>query len=88
MGDPLDPPHDTGLRDWDGQVELRVRAGTLVVVEQCTWHAVRQQLDDTPRIWICCTFCSRDAPRCGWFDERLMHARVDDPLLQSVLPRP
>lgn len=88
MGDPLDPPHDTSLRDWDGQVELRVRAGTLVVVEQCTWHAVRQQLDDAPRIWICCTFCSRDAPRCGWFDERLMHARVEDPLLQSVLPRP
>jgi hypothetical protein len=87
IGEPLDPPHDTGLRDWEGQVELRVRRGTLVAVEQCTWHAVRQQLCEGPRIWICCTFAASEAPRCGWFDQRLLHYQSDNPLLQSVLPR-
>lgn len=87
VGDPLDPPYDTGLRDWDGQVELPLRRGSLIAIEQCTWHAVRQQLCEGPRIWICCTFAAREAPRCGWFDQRLLSYRSDDPLLQSVLPR-
>lgn len=87
VGDPLDPPYDTGLQTWDGQVVLDVPRGTLVVVEQCTWHAVRQQLDDEPRIWICCTFASADAPRCGWFDARLARHQTENALLRSVLPR-
>lgn len=87
VGDPLDPPYDTGLRDWDGQVELELPRGTLIAIDQCTWHAVRQQLSEGPRIWICCTFASHGAPRCGWFDERLLDYESDDPVLQSVLPR-
>lgn len=88
IGEPLDPPHDTSLENWEGQVELKVPRGSLVAIEQCTWHAVRKQLGEGPRIWICCTFVAQGAPRCGWFDERLLHYQSDDPLLQSVLPRP
>ena len=87
VGDPLDPPYDTSLESWEGMVELNVKRGSLVAVEQGTWHAVRRQLNDEKRIWICCTFCSADAPRCGWFDERLAQYETDDPLLRSVLPK-
>lgn len=86
VGDPVDPPHDRGEENWAGQVELGVKRGTLVAIEQCTWHAVRKQLADGPRIWICMTFSARDTPRCGWFDDRLLTHQTDDPLLRSVLP--
>ena len=87
IGEPLDPHYDPDLESWEGMVELNVKRGTLVAVDQCTWHAVRRQLDDEPRIWIGCTFCSAEAPRCGWFDERLTTYETSDPLLRSVLPR-
>lgn len=86
-GEPLEPPQDTSLEDWEGQIELEVPRGTLVAIEQCTWHAVRRQRSEGPRIWICCTFAAHDALRSGWFDERLVGYEAGDPLLDSVLPR-
>lgn len=87
IGTPLDPPYDTSAENWEGQVEFGLPAGSLVVIEACTWHAVRKQLNDQPRIWICCTFTAGDAERCGWFDPRLLSYESDNPVLQSVLPR-
>ena len=87
MGDPLDPPHDPSWERWEGQVELPLKRGTLIAIEQCTWHAVRQQMVEGPRMWICCTFAARQAPACNWFDKRLASYQTDDALLQSVMPR-
>lgn len=87
-GDPAEPPFEREAHAWPGQVELALPRGSLLVVDQSTWHAVRRQLDDELRIWIGCTFASPTAHRANWFDPSLLEYTTDDPLLGSVLPQP
>lgn len=71
VGEPIAPPHDPDALDWDGQVELRVPAGSLVALDECTWHAIRPKLDDGLRIFVGLTYAARDAPIGGWADDKL-----------------
>ena len=66
VGEPTSPPHDPELRDWPGQVELRVPAGTLVVIDECTWHAVRPMQADGLRAFVGLAYASREAEVGGW----------------------
>jgi ectoine hydroxylase-related dioxygenase (phytanoyl-CoA dioxygenase family) len=71
IGDPTAPPQDPDAGSWDGQVELRVRAGSLVAVDECTWHAVRPKRSPGLRIFVGVSYAARDAPVGGWADERV-----------------
>jgi hypothetical protein len=71
VGDPIVMPHDGDAQDWPDQIELRVPAGSLVALDECTWHAVRPKLDDGLRIFVGLTYASRDAPIGGWADDQL-----------------
>jgi hypothetical protein len=40
VGDPIAPPFHPGSDPWPGAVELRCPAGTTLLLDQTTWHAV------------------------------------------------
>ncbi|MFO7564877.1 MAG: hypothetical protein R6X02_19690 [Enhygromyxa sp.] len=71
VGEPVVMPHDGDAEAWPGQIELRVPAGSLIALDECTWHAVRPKLDDGLRIFLGLTYASADAPIGGWADEQL-----------------
>jgi len=70
-GDPTPPPHDLALEAWPDMVELRPRAGTVVALDQCTWHAARSLRGPGLRIFSGCYWAAADAARPGHTDERL-----------------
>ncbi len=41
LGDPTEPLGDEHDLDWPGKVELHPKAGTLVAIDQCTWHCAK-----------------------------------------------
>lgn len=71
-GDPTPPPADVSAPEWPSQVELRPRAGTLVALEQCTWHAARPQRRDGLRIFVGCYLAAARAVVPPWADAELM----------------
>jgi len=75
-GDPTPPPFDLDLERWPGMVELRPRAGTLVALEQCTWHAARSLRGPGLRILAGCYWAAPFAARPAWTDEALAHASL------------
>lgn len=87
ISDPTPPPFDTNLRDWPGQRELLPRRGTIVMMDQCTWHAVRAKTTDGIRSFVGCHFRSREAPPTTLVDESLRRFAGGGALLRSVLPR-
>lgn len=89
LGDPTAPPHELDARSWDGQVELRVPAGSLIAIEECTWHAVLPKLGDGLRMFLGVSYAARDAPVGGWADDRIADlgtlAQASE-LLRSLMP--
>lgn len=71
VGDPTAPPGDPNARRWEGQIELRPRAGTLVALEQCTWHAAASRQSPGHRVFVGCYFAAADARRPEWADAAL-----------------
>lgn len=70
-GDPTPPPHDTLAQDWPGQVTLRPRAGSAVLLEQCTWHAAHSRRTEGHRIFVGAYFSARAAPAPTFADGEL-----------------
>jgi hypothetical protein len=85
VGDPTGPLQDIDLEHWDGQVELRVRAGTIVVLEQCTWHAIPPTRSDELRMFIGINYAQRSTAPAAWVDERMPEYAPPGSLLQSLL---
>ena len=52
VGDPTEPPHPLDQQRWPGMVELRPRAGTVVALEQCTWHAAKSMRGPGTRVFV------------------------------------
>ena len=71
VGDPTAPPASIDVAPWPGQVEVRARAGTLVALEQCTWHAAYSKKSAGRRMFVGCYFAAADAPVPGWADASL-----------------
>lgn len=71
VGDPTAPPASIDDPRWPGQVEVRARAGTLVALEQCTWHAAWSKKGAGHRIFVGCYFAAADAPVPAWADASL-----------------
>jgi hypothetical protein len=68
VGDPTAPPQELDAAAWEGQVELRVPAGSLVIVDECTWHAVRPKRGPGLRMFLGVGYAARYAPVGGWAD--------------------
>jgi hypothetical protein len=87
LEDPTAPPYDPKLHDWPGRVEIACPRGSMVVLEQCTWHAARQKTSPGVRGFIGSYFAARDAKPSPLSDESLKDYRGDDELFRSILPR-
>jgi hypothetical protein len=85
--DPTAPPYDPALENWEGQIELACTRGTVVLTEQCTWHAARAKRSKGLRSFIACYFTSSFAPKTSYLDDSLRPWASEGSLLASVLPR-
>lgn len=87
LRDPTAPPYDVKLQSWPGQVEIACPRGSMVVLEQCTWHAARQKRSPGVRGFIGSYFASRTAKTTPLADASLWNWSGDDDLFRSLLPR-
>lgn len=88
VGEPSDPPRDPELERWPGQIELRPRAGSLVIIDECTWHAVLPMRAEGLRLFVGLAYAARDAEVGGWAHASVAElAELPDAsdLLRSVL---
>jgi hypothetical protein len=85
--DPVAAPAALDARHWDGQVVVEAPAGSVVLVEQSTWHAALTQTTDVLRMFIGLYFAAASAPAGAGTDDGLLALTTDVPLLRSVLPK-
>lgn len=52
IDDPLDPPLEPGRDPWPGALEVRAPAGSVLVVDQATWHAVTPMSREAQRSFV------------------------------------
>ncbi|MCB9738654.1 MAG: hypothetical protein H6747_05240 [Deltaproteobacteria bacterium] len=71
VGDSCRPPYDIHQQRWPNDVEIRPAAGTMIVIDECTWHAVMPMLRDGERIFVGAYFAAGDTPPAGWADPSL-----------------
>lgn len=62
VGDATAPPFDPEARQWAGEVVVRVPRGTLVAMDECTWHTARQKRTPGLRRIVGCNFASASTP--------------------------
>jgi hypothetical protein len=84
--DPTEPPHPPTQEDWPDQVELACRRGTVVLLDQSTWHAARPMRREGLRTFIAFYLTSARAAPTSWIDRSFVPQSVDAPLLASILP--
>lgn len=85
VSDPTEAPHPTDRADWPGRVEIQCPRGSVVMIEQCTWHAVPQKRTPGRRLYVGCYFGSNEAPRSSLEIDEALYT-YDDTLFASVLP--
>ena len=71
IGDDTAPPFARTQQPWPGQLELRPPAGSIIALEQCTWHAIKPTITPTPRIFVGLTFATRTTPPGAFVDPTL-----------------
>lgn len=68
VGEPTEPPGDIDVVAWPGSVSLLPKAGTLVAIEQCTWHAAGARGRAGERVLAAAYFARRDVAAPEWAD--------------------
>jgi len=84
-GDPTGPAGDRELDTWPGAVELSPPSGSVIALEQCTWHAIPQMRGPGLRIFVGTTFAARAAEPAPFADPELRRWADASPLLGSLL---
>ena len=83
-----DPPAPIEQQRWEGQLEVVGPPGTVVMLDQTTWHAVLPRtIDHELRFFFGLWFVAASAPQAERVDESLLQIDTQDPLLRSLLPR-
>ncbi|PRQ04996.1 hypothetical protein [Enhygromyxa salina] len=81
------PPAPVEQPDWDGRYEVVGPPGTVVMLDQTTWHAaLPRTVDHELRFFFGLWFASASAPAAERVDESLLSVDTRDPLLRSLLP--
>jgi len=68
VGDPTEPPGDIDRIEWPGRLALRPKAGTLVALEQCTWHAAAPRQRPGERVLAAAYFAGTEVASADWAD--------------------
>lgn len=84
--DPVRPPFAVDAQHWEGQVLVDCPAGSVVLIEQCTWHAALPRTRPGLRMFIGGYFAAASAPATFDVDESLLALREPGALMASVLP--
>ena len=79
------PPHPTDQTSWPGQVAVAGPPGTVVCLDQVTWHAVTAREVEGLRRFVGLWFAAADAPAAEAVDRSLAVLQADDPALAAVL---
>jgi hypothetical protein len=87
LSEPTEAPHDPMLESWPSQEQLHFPAGSTLILEQCTWHAVMPVRRPGLRMFIGAYLTSPDAPPTQSVDDSLRSFDGGGPLLRSLLPR-
>lgn len=87
LGDPTRPPFDPRQEHWEGEVEIDCPAGSVVVLEQCTWHAARRKTSRGIRAFVGSYFAAKGSRLTPLADPALRDWKGDDALFASILPR-
>jgi len=86
VSDPTAPPFDQREQHWPGELVVRCPRGSIVLLDQATWHAVRPQRRPGMRILVGGLFASARTPTPEWYDRTLIEAARTNPSLRSLLP--
>ena len=62
------PPFDLRRDQWPGSVELTPKAGSTVVVDERTWHAIPPMQREGLRIFVGVAYASQSEELGGWSD--------------------
>ncbi|MCZ7679088.1 MAG: phytanoyl-CoA dioxygenase family protein [Sandaracinaceae bacterium] len=87
LSDPTEPPYSVSQERWPGQVEINCPRGSVVILEQCIWHAALQKLTPGLRLYVGFYFAAAEAEATPLLDPSLSEYAGDDALFRSVLPR-
>lgn len=87
LDEPTEPPHDIMTETWPGQERLHFPAGSTLILEQCTWHAVMPVRRPGLRMFVGAYLTSSEAPTTDAIDDSLRSFTGGGPLLRSLLPR-
>jgi hypothetical protein len=87
IDEPTEPPHDRFVETWPGQERLRFPAGSTLILEQCTWHAVMPRRRPGLRAFVGAYLTSPRAPKSTAVDDSLPGFVGGGELLRSLLPR-
>jgi hypothetical protein len=88
-GRPADPrtaPHPRTQTCWPGDVALTWPPGSVLLIDETTWHAVPQRHTAGWRRWIGAYFAARHVPPAQRLDPSL--ATVSDPVWRELVHRP
>lgn len=81
------PPGEVEALHWDGEVRVAGPPGTVVMIDQTTWHAaLPRTVDDSQRYFFGLWFAASCVAKSARVDESLYAVESPDPLLRSVLP--
>ncbi|MEZ4383676.1 MAG: hypothetical protein R3A79_20260 [Nannocystaceae bacterium] len=79
------PPGDIDSPRWDDQVAVVGPPGTVVMIDQTTWHAALPRARPGLRFFFGLWFAAARAPRAARVDASLDAIDSPDPLLRSLL---
>jgi hypothetical protein len=68
IGEPTEPPGNIDEVEWPGRVALTPKAGTLVALEQCTWHAAAARQRPGERVLAAAYFAGAEVAPADWAD--------------------
>jgi len=85
IDDPTPPPYNQTLEEWPGQVEVRCPRGSVVLLEQCTWHAVRRMRGNGVRCFIGSYFIADGVKMAPIADGELANWDGEDELFRSLV---
>jgi hypothetical protein len=83
--DSFNPPEPPERPRWSGDVVVTYPAGSVLLIDETTWHAVPQRTTPGLRRWVGAYFAAGHLPPSERVDSSLAHVR--DPLVRSLVAR-
>lgn len=77
IDEPTGPVGDPDVESWPGEVVLTVPRGTVVALDECTWHSVRPRTAPGLRTLLACNYVATSAPPSPVVEESVRDQSLD-----------